>query len=81
MTPEDDITALRAALEAAYPREEIDLDAVARLVERLEAAEANAARYRWLRAGDYSIKLARSILNDTPHGIDAAVDAAMRAKP
>jgi hypothetical protein len=39
----------------------------------------DAARYRWLRAGDYSIRLARSILNDTPEGIDAAVDSAISA--
>jgi hypothetical protein len=37
----------------------------------------DAARYRWLRAGNYSIGFARSVLNDTPHGIDAAIDAAM----
>lgn len=37
----------------------------------------DAARYRWLRAGNYPIGFARSVLNDTPHGIDAAIDAAM----
>ena len=42
---------------------------------RVAALEKDAKRYRKLRAGHYSIALARSILNDTPHGIDAAVDA------
>lgn len=37
----------------------------------------DAKRYRWLRAGDYSIALSRSILNDTPHGIDKTIDAAI----
>ncbi len=36
-----------------------------------------AAMYRWLRAGNYSLELARRILNDTPHGIDAAIRQAM----
>ena len=35
----------------------------------------DAERYRKLRAGNYSIALERSILNDTPLGVDAAVDA------
>ena len=39
------------------------------------AMEKDAKRYRKLRAGKYSIQVARRILNDTPHGIDAAVDA------
>jgi hypothetical protein len=48
-----------------------ELRAEARQVE----LERDARRYRKLRAGKYSIAVARSILNDTPHGIDAAVDA------
>ena len=43
--------------------------------ERRAALEKDARRYRKLRAGNYSIAVARSILNDTPHGLDAAVDA------
>jgi hypothetical protein len=39
------------------------------------ALERDARCYRKLRAGKYSHAVARSILNDTPHGIDAAVDA------
>jgi hypothetical protein len=35
----------------------------------------NARRYEWLRAGNYPLAFARSVLNDTPHGIDAAIDA------
>ncbi len=41
----------------------------------------DAARYRWLRSGKYSIDIARSILNDTPNGIDDAIDAAMLKTP
>ena len=40
----------------------------------------DAKRYRWLRAGDYSIALSCSILNDTPHGIDKTIDAALLLK-
>jgi hypothetical protein len=43
------------------------------------SAAKDAKRYRWLRAGRYSFDIARSILNDTPHGIDAAIDSAMSA--
>lgn len=39
----DDIKAIRAALQADHPREEIDLAAVARLLDALELAQ-NAAR-------------------------------------
>lgn len=42
---------------------------------RLAAAERDAARYRVLRRGSYQLDVARTILNDTPDGIDAAVDA------
>lgn len=38
----------------------------------------DAERYRWLRAGNYPIDFARSVLNDIPQGIDAAVDKAMK---
>ena len=41
----------------------------------LEALRKDAERYRKLRAGQYSYWTARSILNDSPHGIDRAVDA------
>ena len=41
----------------------------------LEALRKDAERYRKLRAGQYSYWTARSILNDSPQGIDAAVDA------
>ena len=59
-------------------------DALRSLADQLEAVTAerdsyklDADRYRWLRAGDYSIALSRSILNDTPHGVDATIDAAI----
>jgi hypothetical protein len=41
------------------------------------AMRKDAMRYRWLRAGNYPISFARSVLNDTPHGIDASIDAEM----
>ena len=47
------------------------------LTAERDAYKLDAARYRWLRAGDYSIALSRSILNDTPHGVDATIDAAI----
>lgn len=50
---------------------------IATLTADLEAAQVDARRYRWLRQGLYPLALARSVLNDTPHGIDAAIDAAM----
>jgi hypothetical protein len=40
----------------------------------------DAARYRWLRAGHYPLAFARAVLNDTPHGIDAAIDTAMESR-
>lgn len=46
-----------------------------------EATEKDAKRYRWLRSGMANMEQVRGILNDTPHGIDAAVDAAMKLKP
>ena len=38
----------------------------------------DAERYRWLRSGKASVEQVRSILNDTPHGIDTAIDAELR---
>lgn len=43
-------------------------------LDDLAALRKDAERYRKLRAGHYGIVLASSILNDTPSGIDAAVD-------
>ncbi len=62
--------------------------AFARGVAAASKAQAEAVRvpdnvvkdaelYRWLRNGDYSFNFAQRILNDTPLGIDAAIDAAM----
>lgn len=39
--------------------------------------ERDAERYRWLRTGNYSISVARSILNDTESGLDSTIDAAI----
>ena len=92
----EDLKSLRKALTETYPREELDIEALARVVAVFDglppgaldggwtfkgfmawaqAMEKNAQRYCKLRAGKYSIQVARRILNDTPHGIDAAVDA------
>lgn len=64
-----------------------DIDPIDQKLDRLRdaiqakqaALELDAARYRWLRSGKCSLYFARTVLNDDPHGIDAAVDAAMKA--
>lgn len=45
---------------------------------RADAAETDAARYRWLR-DECAIFQARTILNDSPEGIDKTVDSFMKA--
>ena len=47
--------------------------------EQLRRMAKDAERYRRLRAGVYAGTMARAILNDTPIGIDFAIDAAMKA--
>ncbi len=84
----DDIPTLRAALAAhvcfrddgkcfSYNTKEwhsvANPDRIARLLDRLEAAERDAARYRWLRTFNVDSYMARGMLND----LDAAIDAAM----
>lgn len=59
----------------AHPQDD---EALQSALARVEALEADAARYRWLRRGDYSIAFSRSVLNDMPYGIDTAIDAAMK---
>lgn len=57
-------------------------DELDRLRARLAGAERDAARYRWLRAGKHPThSFTRSVLNDTPEDIDAAIDAAMQEPP
>lgn len=51
-----------------------------KLRAEIEALVRDAERYRWLRRGGYPIQFAQSVLNDTPFGIDAAIDAAMQEK-
>ena len=43
---------------------------------RVAELEKDAARYRWLRSVPNAFK-AQRIVNDTPHGMDATIDAAM----
>ena len=50
---------------------------VADLEAQRDEALKDAGRYRWLRAGRYPLHLAQMILNDTPEGIDAAIDEAI----
>ena len=100
MTQDDDIKALRDALEVAKvwplsPVARANPARIARLLDRLEAAEADAGRYRWLRAGTRGQQDARRRqefelpdphpLGDIMRGsvaqhLDAAIDAAMQAK-
>jgi len=64
------LVAARKELHAAIDEMQAEIDRLTKDVER----------YRWLRAGKYSIQLAQSILNDTPNGIDESIDAAMAGK-
>lgn len=50
------------------------------VLEQLQRQAKDASRYMWLRRGGYPLAFAKSVLNDTPHGIDAAIDAAMTGK-
>jgi len=110
----EDLKHLREVLTEAYPREELSLDALARVLAALDglpaaaldggwtfkgftawaqALEADAKRYRWLRArplDDDEIFI--SVDSDKhpnrwglggsdPDGCDAAIDAAMAADP
>lgn len=43
---------------------------------RVAELEKDAARYQWLRSVPNAFK-AQRIVNDTPHGMDATIDAAM----
>ena len=54
-------------------------EAIKDLLDALEAAEKDAARYQWLRSVPNGLK-AQRIVNDTPQGMDAAIDKAMEAK-
>ncbi len=56
-------------------------DALVAAIDRLAAvASANAEdaeRYRWLR-GEPNLLVVQRIVNDTPEGMDAAIDAARK---
>ena len=94
----DDIKALKEALASvpsgAYVLPGIDAHKLARLLESLEAAERDAARYAWLRSqhedADSGITMCVfEPVNDSslePIGcmegeLDAAIDAAMKKEP
>ena len=52
-------------------------DAMRAQAAEIKALRADAERYRFLRSGNYSLPFAKVVLNDTPHGIDRAVDTEM----
>lgn len=76
--------ALEILVESTVDAQEARIAALEQALSEKDAEIARlrvkADRYDWLRAGNYPIELARSILNDTPHGIDAAIDAAQGEK-
>lgn len=80
-----DINELRRLAEAANNSldgmrpfsEAADADAVLELLDRLEAAERDAARYRFVRTAD-SIRISTKSARD-PVAYDEAIDAAMLA--
>jgi hypothetical protein len=82
----DDIRELRKWLNEE-PNRPIDRPALARLLERLEAAERDAERYRWLR--DQSPNEWELRVDGLPcwkHDLDTAIDseisdAAMKKEP
>jgi len=83
----DLIERLMAELEEAKkPRNDYQAAAFAMKTEverqaaELEALRKDAGRYRWLRSKPDGREAAR-IVNDTPHGMDAAIDAAMKEHP
>jgi len=66
-------------VDAAVPKSGTKLypaHTVAALAARVAELEKDALRYRWLRSVPNAFK-AQRIVNDTPHGMDATIDAAM----
>ena len=51
------------------------------LEAKLAEAQKDAARYRWLRDGPYSLRLAHKVFNTPSGNTEAVIDAAMEAKP
>lgn len=52
---------------------------IAALEAEVLALRKDAERYKWLRSVPNGFK-AQRIVNDTPHGMDAAIDAAIEAE-
>ena len=73
----DEIARLK---EARIQFSHADAAEIERLRAQVAALEGDAGRYRWLRAGNYNFAVARSILNDTPWGIDASIDRQLAAR-
>lgn len=70
---------LRASLNSA-DLADMAMDDIKILTAERDALKVDAERYRWLRAGQYHFATARTILNDSPCGIDAAIDKLKDAK-
>ena len=70
---------VRAAIDASSEARNALIAEVERLAAQAAPTERDAqdaARYRWLRSVPNAFK-AQRIVNDTPHGMDATIDAAM----
>lgn len=78
----DNIEALREALKSRpngyMPYMPLPVTFIRELLDRLEAAEKDAARYRWLRPA--GADQACLVMNHDGDGLDAAIDAAMQEK-
>jgi len=74
------IAELEQANEAFAARQEWWNSRMFELEQKVAELEADAKRYRWLRSVPNGFK-AQRIVNDTPHGMDAAIDTAMKEQP
>lgn len=73
-----DVSDSYAKVEPLYPASVVAAITAQRdaALARVAELEKDAARYRWLRSVPNAFK-AQRIVNDTPHGMDATIDAAM----
>lgn len=68
----------RAPAASSSERSVDDFNLFTFSVDEMAQWRKDAMRYRFLRSADLPHRVATSILNDSPEGIDAAVDAAMK---
>ena len=71
-------TAAEARAIKRYARDAILAERAVMAAEEA-ALRADAERYRYLRSGEQTWEFTRTVLNDAPLGIDAAIDAARAA--